>query len=124
MEFCSACRNMMLVKSGQDGKTAEYRCPNCDNRREISGTTVLRVRKPADDSAEYARFLTPMLADDPALPRAEGLECPFCKVSDQVLFVKYNASSMRYLYNCGACKAFWKRGRGEEPERIAVADES
>jgi len=121
MEFCSACQNMMLVRSSTDGRTGEYRCPNCDNHRPITGATVLRVRKPADDSAEYARYLTPLLSTDPTLPRAPGLACPFCSVVDEVLFVKYNAAGMRYLYHCGGCKAFWKRARGQDPERLQAA---
>ena len=107
MQFCQACRNLMLVKSSPDGKTAEYRCPSCDNRRAI-GAETLRERKPADDSAEYARFLTPVLSRDPTLPRAPELKCPYCDVAGEVLFVKYNATAMRYLYHCGACKEFWK----------------
>ncbi len=110
MEFCNACRNMMLVKSSADGKTGEYRCPNCENRKPIAAKTVLRASKPADDTAEYSRFLTPLLSEDPTLPRVDGMPCPHCDAVGEVLFIKYNAPHMRYLYHCGACKEFWKRG--------------
>jgi ribosomal protein L37AE/L43A len=109
---------MMLVRSSADGKTAEHRCPSCDHHEEIKGSTVLRSRKPADDSAEYARFLTPLLGMDPALPRAKGLACPYCDKLDEVLYVKYNAVHTRYIYHCDDCKAFWKRGAGEQAERV------
>lgn len=121
MEFCPACRNMMLVKSSADGRAGEYRCPNCDNRKDLAAGTVLRATKPADDSAEYARFVTPLLSEDPALPRFADMACPQCGVVGEVLFVKYNAPHMRYLYHCGACKDFWKRGAGGAPlEKVAA----
>lgn len=110
----------MLVKSSADGKAAEHRCPSCDHHEEIKGSTVLRSRKPADDSSEYARFLTPLLGMDPALPRAKGLACPYCDVKDEVLYVKYNVVHTRYLYHCTSCQSFWKRGAAERPERIEL----
>ena len=118
--YCRVCQNLFLVKSSADGKTAEHRCPSCDHHEEIKGSTVLRSRKPADDSSEYARFLTPLLGMDPALPRAKGLACPFCDVKDEVLYVKYNAVHCRFLYLCDSCKTFWKRGAAERPERIEL----
>ena len=110
MEFCQLCHNMMLVKSSPDGKTAEYRCPHCSNAKPIAAGTLLRDRKPADDYAQYARFLTPMLSTDPALPRSAKIECPHCSVTGKVIYVKYDAQGMKYLYHCVACKEFWKRG--------------
>ena len=110
MIFCQVCRNMMLVKSSPDGRVAEYRCPNCGDSRQITSGTVLRERTPADDYANYARFLTPLLSTDPALPRSDSLRCPHCEVTGKVLFVKYDHAGMKYLYHCEACKEFWKRG--------------
>ena len=112
MEFCDVCHNMMLVASSADGASAAYVCPNCSNRRDMgSGTHVLRVRKPQDDSALYSRFLTPALSTDPALPRAPDVACPLCSKKGGVLYVKYNPKRMLYLYHCALCAGFWKRGQ-------------
>lgn len=123
MNFCPACRNMMLVKTSPDGKTAEFRCPNCDTTKEIGSGQVLREKKPSDDYAMYAKYLTPSLSKDPALPRSPVLKCPFCEKVGDVLYVKYNSKAMLYLYHCGSCKEFWKRGghqvKKAEPEAEA-----
>lgn len=102
---------MMLVVSSDGGRVAHYECPSCSTQEKIPGTThVLRARTPQDDSSLYSRFINKDLAKDPALPRApKTVACPFCNKPGGVLFVKYHASDMKYLYNCEACAAFWKR---------------
>lgn len=101
---------MMMVKSSDDGRSCELRCPSCLETKPIGAGAVLRERKPADDYPEYARYLTPQLSNDPALPRDPRIVCPFCDKAGDVLYVKYNAKNMKFVYHCGACKEFWKRG--------------
>jgi len=116
---------MMLVVSSEAGRTAHYECPSCSTREAIPGTThVLRARTPQDDSSLYSRFVNKDLVNDPALPRAPAsVACPFCTKTGGILFVKYHASDMKYLYNCEHCSAFWKRGGDGGQEEIPVEEQ-
>lgn len=111
MQFCDACRNMMMVVSSADGQEASYRCPCCSNQKDIpkDQTHLLRDRKPQDDYALYSRFLNKDIAKDPALPRAPQVACPFCNKKGGVLYAKYHPKKMRYIYHCELCTKFWKR---------------
>ena len=61
----------------------------------------------------HRQFITPYIAYDPTLPRTDVIPCvnKECKRpasrKEEVVFVKYDANNLRYLYYCCHCGMFW-----------------
>lgn len=137
MKFCSVCDNMMYMRlaadepppDGGDGggdATAglRYFCKNCGFHVDASATdTKDKVLDTdyRDDQATYSQYATPNIVHDPTLPRVSNIPCPFPDCSrapaapNEVIYVKYDATNLRFLYFCCHCSRFWKSGAGSAP---------
>jgi aspartate carbamoyltransferase regulatory subunit len=57
--------------------------------------------------------MTPLLHEDPTLPRISNVPCPNATCDrpadrpNEVLYVKYDAKQLRFLYSCAYCKHMW-----------------
>lgn len=103
---------MLYVKLS--GGEVVHQCNYCsssyehgDSRDPIIETNYM------DDRAKYHHLLTPLVHEDPTLPRVSDVACPNkgCtrKHGDppSVLYIKYDVVNLRFLYSCTHCRAFW-----------------
>lgn len=124
MIFCQNCDNMMYIHvDASDASSPKllHICKNCKFERPSDSETlsapVVRTNY-EDDQTSYKQFMSPYLALDPTLPHSSEIACtnqactrPPSQPSD-VIFIKYDAVQLKYLYHCVHCKQFWKLAAG------------
>lgn len=130
MKFCEKCDNMMYFSvtpadsadkgSGTSSKlNLQMMCRNCnfhstikDTINEPVFTTELR-----DDLVNYKRHSVADLKYDPTMPRLANYPCTNDKTkscrrkpatSTNILYMKYDATNMKYMFFCCDCNVFWK----------------
>ena len=117
MHFCSECSNMYYLRMGKGSDTSlTYYCRNCGHEDAglatdglcVSSTTLKR------SSQKYAHVVSAYTKDDPTLPRTTAIRCPdpACPGAqsgqNEVIYMRYDDSRMKYLYICAACDTMWK----------------
>lgn len=113
MEFCPNCENMMYTRlSSEEGEALTLYCQRCGTTQSSGSTTgpvsstliKQRLQKPAFVAGTAT-------AKDPTLPIAKGIQCPACaeagRAAAPVVYVRYDASIVKYLYICTACPHRW-----------------
>lgn len=112
MKFCDVCDNLVYIKLTDGRLTNQCNYCGCAYPVETSNEPVTDTDY-RDDRAKYHHLLTDLLHEDPTLPRVDDVKCPNGKCTrparakGDVLYVKYDANNMRFLYSCAHCKAFW-----------------
>jgi DNA-directed RNA polymerase subunit M/transcription elongation factor TFIIS len=121
MKFCTQCENMYyLGLSEADTNNLQYYCRNCkhvDETTSTDGGCILDTQfKQSEQHMDhivnrYTKF-------DPTLPRVYNIKCPNSKCSsnadgedsktNEVVYLRYNDDSLKYLYICTTCDAKWK----------------
>jgi DNA-directed RNA polymerase subunit M/transcription elongation factor TFIIS len=119
MEFCPVCNNMLYIKAApleEDELPAViFHCKNClFERRQQDREKCLCVSVTTqNDKNMYSIYMNPYLSYDPTIPRVDNIPCPntaCTKPSDKkqnVMYLKYDAVNMKYLYHCTYCQHFW-----------------
>lgn len=116
MKFCNLCNNFVYIQLDKENNL-QYHCKNCDNVIENTDTKSLCVidNNYMDDKTVYKQYINKYLKYDPTLPRVNNIQCPNqeCKtkkenVENEVIFVKYDSTNMKYMYHCVHCDHFWK----------------
>lgn len=113
MKFCEVCDNLLYVKLGDNG--IMHQCNYCDNVEEYDQDNAEPVFDTdyKSERAKYHHLLTPLVHQDPTLPRVDNVSCPNKKCTrapkskSEVLFIKYDPVNMKFLYSCAHCKHFW-----------------
>ena len=115
-------------KKGGGELQLTYTCKHCGFSTTSSGASGASGESPGgvlvmstdyeDDQATYKQYATPYLKYDRTLPRASDIECVLgdqCtrppSARREVIFVKYDAQRLKFLYHCVHCDSFWKGGR-------------
>jgi len=120
IRFCPVCRYYLYLEvTGLDQNLARL-CRNCGFRQEDEKgglVTELLVQEKAAEG--YKILLNEFTRRDPRLPHIKGdIKCPDpgCesnhggKESD-VIYIKYDAINMLYLYICDVCGFQWRSRR-------------
>lgn len=115
MRFCDICNNMLYLKVNDE--KLSYYCKNCNFcviDDSASSKCVMRTTLDEDVSS-FKQYMTPYIKYDRTLPRVDNIECPnndcktkTSKLDNMVIYIKYNQSSMSFLYYCCHCEKFWK----------------
>lgn len=120
MKFCSVCDNMMYLSlHEEDDKRLMFRCKYCTHEEPAHGEgtpTQVLGKDYIHDQTKYHQYLNPNIKFDPTLPRVNTIKCVHASttctkpadVEDEVIFVKYDRTEMKYLYYCCHCESFWK----------------
>lgn len=119
MKFCGVCDNLLYVKIAGGGVV--HQCNYCSSSYEDgdSRDPIIETNY-RDDRAKYHHLLTPLVHEDPTLPRVSNVACPneACTrkpgQASSVLYIKYDMVNLRFLYSCSHCRAFWG------PEELGV----
>ena len=113
MRFCDHCDNMLYLRAEGDAlvlhcKTCLYAEPATAEQLQTPVYENMRLGRDLED-AKFRAYLTPEIEHDPTLPRARGVRCPSsCPPDSDVVFVKYDAVELKFLYFCTSCKQFWR----------------
>ena len=121
MHFCNECENMLYIRlGGQDTNQLVYYCRKCGNEdTNISSDNacVLKTSLVGGNEAQYGHIINRYTKLDPTLPRTNTIKCPSqsCPsntgdVKQEVLYIRYDDTKMKYLYLCAACDMVWKTG--------------
>lgn len=116
MEFCTLCDNMLYVKDDEEDRfNVKYYCKNCNFVKSISDKqeSLLLINNSYSTERSHALYVNPDIEHDPTLPHVDNIDCPNQKCSgknrkNDVIYLKYDVSNIRYLYFCVHCKHFWK----------------
>lgn len=104
-----------------------FYCKNCGYAVDASSTDTkgkMLDTDYKDDQATYSQYATPHIVHDPTLPRVSNIPCPLkgctrpADVPNEVIYVKYDATNLRFLYYCCHCTRFWKSGQAAAPAAV------
>lgn len=117
MKFCDNCHNMLYINIENKNQLKFY-CKNCNFSTTVtdSHTTAQLINESNfdQDVSSYKHFMTPYIKYDPTLPRIKNIKCANtnCTNKDpekqEVIYIKYDQTRMKYLYYCCNCEHFWK----------------
>lgn len=112
LRFCETCRNLLELQT--DGGKVAHVCKNCNETKPIEddGLVFEHVLK---SSSTVETFLNPYIKYDPTLPHFTNIPCPNkgCPsvkskgILSEVVGIKIDTKSLKYLYSCVHCDASW-----------------
>lgn len=121
MKFCNICDNMLYMKETKEEDNMNlklsYYCKNCNfstTEDESLLNKCIIDNNYIDDDTKYKQYVTTNIKYDPTLPRVNDIKCPntLCTKSsdkeDEVIYLKYDFTNMKYVYFCAHCETFWK----------------
>lgn len=107
MNFCDVCDNMLYLKIAprEKGDAVLNFCRNCGSEKEVPITECLSKRVLKKPDAEIV--LHKYTKYDPTLPRINK-QCPACPAKEDIIYVRYDESGLKYVYMCPQCDHTWK----------------
>lgn len=138
MKFCPTCRYYMVLevkhtpKDAEDEAAAEEESvagekPTCSDKlyrtcrvcgyqeEEEKGGVILAIDLQEKTSEGYKVLLNEFTKFDPTLPHVSNIVCrnDECRsrtgaAKPDVIYIKYDAVNMKYLYICNVCDVRWK----------------
>lgn len=115
MEFCEYCNNMYYIKE-DDENNIVYFCKNCNSEKIIQETDEAKkisINTYNGTSEKYLKYINPNIIYDNTIPHVNNIECPNkeCtkdkKSENDVVYIKYDNTNIKYIYCCSYCKYFW-----------------
>jgi DNA-directed RNA polymerase subunit M/transcription elongation factor TFIIS len=92
-------------------------CKNCGNVEDEKKGLVMEVIVQEKASESYNVFVNEFTEQDPRLPHISILKCPNAtgcpsrtnpSVKPDIIYLKYDAANMKFLYICTHCHTQWK----------------
>jgi DNA-directed RNA polymerase subunit M/transcription elongation factor TFIIS len=120
MHFCKLCQNMYYIKiDDEDESKFNYYCRNCGNEEEsLSSNVVVSRTEFKKEDKNYSSFVNEYTKYDPTLPRLKIVECPNTDCpgreksertdDENVIYIRYDDTNMKYIYLCPICDYVWK----------------
>ena len=117
MEFCELCDNMLYVKKNDENKLVKY-CKHCEFEKIEDTDKAIKISETmyTEDDLLYNQHINKYLRYDPTLRRIKDplITCPnekcnLEKEEQQIIYIKYHAKNMKYLYVCEGCNTTWKQ---------------
>jgi len=123
-DFCPVCRYYLYLKEEetQEEKKSETKekillrlCRNCGYQERRMGGLILEIDLKEKTSEGYKILMNQFTDQDPTLPHVNTIKCPNtnCDTNTSnkekdVIYLKYDAVNMKFLYICNVCKAHWR----------------
>ena len=89
-------------------------CRNCGHLQDEAPGLVMKMMVQEKASEAFQIILNEFTIDDPRLPHVKTLPCPNAKCTTNtagaekdVIYMKYDAENMKFLYICTVCKTKW-----------------
>jgi DNA-directed RNA polymerase subunit M/transcription elongation factor TFIIS len=117
-DFCTYC-GYYLYLSQSDGVLTRV-CRNCSfEEKKDDGRLILEINLKEKKSEGYKILMNEFTQQDPTLPHVDTIKCPNmgCKsniedggggVKKDVIYIKFDAVNMKYLYICNVCDTQWR----------------
>lgn len=90
-------------------------CRNCGHKQDETPGLVMETAVQENASDSYRVFVNEYTKQDPRLPHTSSLKCPNgqCpsrngQAKPDVIYIKYDAANMKFLYICNVCDTQWK----------------
>ncbi len=115
--MCPKCEYYMpLVVIREDEKdTFKRQCRNCGHMQNETAGLVMQMMVQEKAGEAFQIILNDFTVLDPRLPHVNTLPCPneACKTNTEgaekdVIYMKYDAENMKFLYICTVCKTKWR----------------
>lgn len=114
MKFCPVCKYYLYLNVV--GGELERHCKNCTyHEKEYDGGLIVENIIQEKASEAYKVYLNEFTKEDPTLPHLDNIKCPngSCASNNQgaksdVIYIKYDATNMKFLYICNVCDEKWK----------------
>ena len=117
MKVCDIFKNVFIMRLQPNGKLF-WECLSCGITEEQKGGCLLMETLVQERSSEaYKLHLTDIESSrqDPALPHVRNIKCPkeTCASNTggaerDVIYIKYDAANMKYMYICSVCEEVWR----------------
>ena len=115
VQFCDMCDNLLFFKT--IATDLKLHCRICDSITDYEYKAKPIIKRDYTNSYLSAKATTnPDIIHDPAIPRIRGAEIP-CPIStcpskspsveNEVLYIKYDAENLKFMYICKHCKHTW-----------------
>jgi DNA-directed RNA polymerase subunit M/transcription elongation factor TFIIS len=131
MHFCTVCQNMYYTKlGGEDQNQLIYYCRKCGHKNDVLSMDPdnICVSKThiKHKSTSFKHMVNKYTKLDPTLPRVKNIPCPNSKCSskmlieskdddpesikkdNEIIYLRYDDSNLKYIYVCTACDTVWK----------------
>lgn len=117
MKWCPECDNYLYHNLGGENNNSLFRrCMNCGYTEEDEdGGLVVETRVQERASEGYKILLNEFTAKDPTLPHVKNVKCPneACESNKDtskrdVIYIKYDAVNLKYIYICTVCDTRWR----------------
>ena len=113
-DFCPTCKYYLYLD--QNDKTLRRICRNCGYQEEDqTGGLILEIDLKEKTSEGYKILMNEFTKNDPTLPHVNTIKCPNAtcdtNTSDKekdVIYLKYDAINMKFLYICNICDTKWR----------------
>jgi DNA-directed RNA polymerase subunit M/transcription elongation factor TFIIS len=113
-DFCPTCRYYLYLD--QSDKTLRRVCRNCGFQEEDKkGGLVLELDLKEKTSEGYKILMNEFTKQDPTLPHVDTIKCPnvgcdtnVANKPKDVIYLKYDAINMKFLYICNVCDTQWR----------------
>ena len=112
-DFCKTCKYYMYLN--QENDTLRRVCRNCGFQEEEKGGLVLEIDLKEKTSEGYKILMNEFTKYDPTLPHVNTIKCPNIGCDSNtsgkdkdVIYIKYDAINMKYLYICNLCDTQWR----------------
>ena len=120
MLFCENDDNMLYIKIDDESNLIYY-CKLCceeynlnDLKIDKKSTQCVYKQNYNTKNYSYKTFLNKNMFKDPTLPRIKNLKCPYDDSESntqgknkEVIYIKYSAQNMGFLYSCTLCERKW-----------------
>ena len=90
-------------------------CRNCGYQEvDTKGGLILEIDLKEKTSEGYKILMNEFTTQDPTLPHVNTIKCPTasCKsnagAEKDVIYMKYDAINMKFLYICNVCDTRWR----------------
>uniref|UniRef100_A0A6C0DPF8 DNA-directed RNA polymerase M/15kDa subunit domain-containing protein n=1 Tax=viral metagenome TaxID=1070528 RepID=A0A6C0DPF8_9ZZZZ len=118
IRFCPVCRHYMFMRSEQEN-IGKRLCRNCGHQEDIQGGLVMELMIQERSAEGYKILLNEFTRRDPRLPHIrKTIACPDAgcpsnhgAAESDVIYIKYDAVNLLYLYICDICGFQWRSRR-------------
>jgi DNA-directed RNA polymerase subunit M/transcription elongation factor TFIIS len=112
-DFCPLCRYYLYLNQEED--VLRRVCRNCGYQTEEQGGLILEMNLKEKTSESYKILMNEFTKQDPTLPHVKTIKCPRedCETNtgakeNDVIYLKYDAVNLKFLYICNVCDTHWR----------------
>ena len=120
IRFCPVCNYKLYLQVSEEDSTLSRHCKCCGfSEKDEKGGLVMEMMVQTRSDEAFKILLNEFTWKDSRLPHIRGsMKCPqpTCdsnhgKATSDIMYIKYDAVNMLYLYHCSICEFNWTSSR-------------